>query len=128
MKLNQDCIRDLLLYLEENLTLRNHFTIDCYSDESFIEKYSIDDLRYTVLKLYEANYLNVKIEKFMDTPVPCIDIQSITFSGHEFLDTIRDNRVWTKTKDILSVFKSVSIELISETASKVIISLINQQP
>lgn len=127
MKLNQDCIRDLMLYLEDNLTLSNSIEINCYTNKSFLEKYSVDDLRYTVLRLVEAGYLNVTINQFIDTSIPYIDIKSITFSGHKFLDTIRDDKVWTKTKSILSSFKSVSIELVSETAAKVITSLINQQ-
>lgn len=127
MKLNQDCIRDLLLYLEENLTLASDLCIDCYSQNSFLSNYSMDDLRYTTLKLAEANYLEIKAEYFIDTNIPIIYIKSITFNGHKFLDTIRDNKVWTKTKTILSFLKSVSIDVISETASKVVISLIDQQ-
>ena len=127
MKLNQDCIRDLMLYLESELTFSNSITIDCYSEDSFIDNYSIEELSYTALKLIEANYINAKVEHFLDTVFPYIIIKSITYSGHKFLDTIRDDNVWIKTKGLLSGFKSVSIEVLSETASKVITNLINQQ-
>lgn len=127
MKLNQDCLRDLMLYFEDTLTMRNYILIDCYSDKTFLEKYNIDDLRYTTLKLIEANYINAIARDFLDAPVPEIRIKSITFAGHKFLDTIRDDKVWTKTKTVLSGFKSVSIEVISETAAKVITNFINQQ-
>lgn len=116
-----------MLYLEENLTFSNSISINCYSEKSFMDNYSLDDLRYTTLKLKEANYLTVKVEQFIDTPIPLLEIKSITFSGHKFLDSIRDNNVWSKTKNILSGFKSVSIEIVSETAAKVITSLINHQ-
>ena len=127
MKLNQDCIRDLMLYLEDSLTLSNSIDIDCYSNDSFLKGYSKEDLSYTALKLIEANYINAKIENFLDTVFPYISIKSITYNGHKFLDTIRDDNVWTKTKGLLSCFKSVSIEVVSETASKVITNLINQK-
>lgn len=127
MKLNQDCLRDLMLYLEDTLTMRNYILIDCYSNDTFLEKYNIDDLRYTALKLIEANYIDASTRKFLDVAVPEIRIKSITFAGHKFLDTIRDDKVWKKTKNVLSGFKSTSIEIISETASKVITNLINQQ-
>lgn len=127
MKLNQDCLRDLMLYLEDTLTMRNYILIDCYSNDTFLEKYNIDDLRYTALKLIEANYIDASTRKFLDVAVPEIRIKSITFTGHKFLDTIRDDKVWKKTKNVLSGFKSTSIEIISETASKVITNLINQQ-
>ncbi len=116
-----------MLFLEENLNIRSCIVIDCYSEDTFLEKYSIDELRYTTLKLMEAEYINASTRNFLDASVPEIRIKSITFSGHKFLDTIRDDKVWNKTKNVLSSFKSTSIEVISETASKVITTLINQQ-
>ena len=125
MKLNQDCIRDLLLYLEETLTLSSTLDIDCYSNKSFISKYNIDDLRYATMKLVEGNFINADIQTFVDIDTPYISINSITYNGHKLLDNIRDNKVWAKTKTALSKIESVSIDIISETASKVLVSLIN---
>lgn len=122
MKLNQDCIRDLLLYLEENLTLNDHLSVENIS----LKNYSRDELLYTADKLYEAGYINC-MRKIYDTTDLIILISSITYEGHQFLDNIRDDKVFAKTKAILSKFKSVSIEVISETASKVITNIINQQ-
>lgn len=122
MKLNQDCVRDLLLYLEENLTLVDHLSVENIS----LKNYSRDELLYTADKLYEAGYINC-IRKIYDTTDLIILVSSITYEGHQFLDNIRDDKVFAKTKSILSKFKSVSIEIISETASKVIMNIINQQ-
>lgn len=122
MKLNQDCVRDLLLYLEENLTLNDHLSVENIS----LKNYSRDELLYTADKLYEAGYINC-MRKIYDTTDLIILISSITYEGHQFLDNIRDDKVFAKTKAILSKFKSVSIEVISETASKVITNMINQQ-
>lgn len=127
MKLNQDCVRDFLLYLEETLTLENYLNINCYTNDSLLPNYSIDDIRYTTLKLIEAGYIDAKTRKFLDTQIPEIRICSITYQGHLFLDNIRDDKVYSKTKSILSTLKSVSIEVFSETASKVITSLISKQ-
>ena len=122
MKLNQDCIRDLLLYLEENLKLNDYLSISNIS----LKNYSSEELLYTADKLYEAGYLKCS-RKVYDNTVLMIFVSSITYTGHQFLDNIRDDKVFAKTKSILSGFKSVSIEIISETASKVITNLINQQ-
>ncbi len=122
MKLNQDCIRDLLLYLEENLTLNNHLSVENIS----LKDYSSEELLYTADKLYEAGFINC-FKRIYATDELLILISSITYSGHQFLDNIRDEKVFVKTKSILSTFKSVSIEIISETASKVITNMINQQ-
>lgn len=122
MKLNQDCIRDLLLYLEENLKLNDYLSISNIS----LKNYSSEELLYTADKLYEAGYLKCSRKVYDNTDL-MIFVSSITYTGHQFLDNIRDDKVFAKTKSILSSFKSVSIEIISETASKVITNLINQQ-
>ena len=122
MKLNQDCIRDLLLYLEENLKLNDYLSISNIS----LKNYSSEELLYTADKLYEAGYLKCSRKVYDNTDL-MIFVSSITYSGHQFLDNIRDDKVFAKTKSILSGFKSISIDIISETASKVITNLINQQ-
>lgn len=122
MKLNQDCIRDLLLYLEENLKLNDYLSISNIS----LKNYSSEELLYTADKLYETGYLKCSRKVYDNTDL-MIFVSSITYTGHQFLDNIRDDKVFAKTKSILSGFKSVSIEIISETASKVITNLINQQ-
>ena len=123
MKLNQDCIRDLLLYLEENLSYQNFVTINNIS----LKDYSNSNLVYTADKLIEAGYLDCIKSRSMDEESPTIIAKSITFTGHQFLDNIRDDKVFAKTKSVLSGLKSVSVEIISETASKVITNMINQQ-
>ena len=127
LKLNQDCVRDLLLFLEENLGLGSFINISSDFHEDALSNYSANDLIYTAQKLLEADYVDAKIMHFMGTNIPSVRISSITYQGHQFLDNIRDDNVYTKTKSILSTFKSVSIEIFSETASKVITSLISKQ-
>ena len=67
MKLNPDCIRDVLLYLEENLSYNhetegsiehNTITIHKISKDLHEEKgYEIDDINYSVEKLLEIRYI-----------------------------------------------------------------------
>ena len=52
---------------------------------------------------------------------------ALTWDGHKFLDTIRDNEFWSKTKQITSRFASVSISMIESIASQVISNLIAKQ-
>ncbi len=123
MKLNQDCIRDLLLYLEENLTYDNFITINSIK----IKDYSSIDLIYTADKLIEAGYLECIRRHSLDDECPTIIAKSITYKGHQFLDNIRDDKVFVKTKSVLSSLKFVSIEVFSETASKVLTTIITQK-
>lgn len=121
MKLNHECIRDLLLYIEENLTYNDELEINKIS----LNNYSLEELLYTTEKLVEADYLTCYTIE-IDDEYSILLVQSITYKGHHFLDTVRDNKVWSKTKNILSFLKSVSIEITSETASKVINHLIDK--
>lgn len=114
MKLNQECIRDLLLYLENNLTIGNNIV----ASNLTLKQYSSDDIVYTTDKLYEAGFINCSRKSFDNKPY--IMINSISYSGHQYLDTIRDNRVWKETKQKLSKFSSVSLPIIQELASSLI--------
>lgn len=127
MKLNQDCVRDILLELEEKLDLNTQlFKNDLLTFSSY-EKYEENDFFYTLLKLTEAGYLNAKITSGANNPVFSVNISSLSWEGHKFLDSVRDNEVWKQTKSIISKFSSVSITTIENIASNVITQLISKQ-
>ena len=122
MKLNHDCVRELMLYLEENLECSSVLSIHKID----IPKYQFEEILYTAKKLKEAGYIRSK------TTVGGIDnvrmyITEITWDGHKFLDTIRDDQVWSHTKSILSKVSSASISFVSNIASQVLANLIQQQ-
>ena len=122
MKLNQDCIRDLLLYLENNLS---YTTNKININNLHLKNYTEDELIYTAEKLFEGNYITYVIAKAYNPPV--IVVTGITYNGHQFLDNIRDDKVWKKTKSILSKVSSASINIISEIAAKVLSDIISKQ-
>ena len=118
MVLKHDCIRDTMLYLEEHMN-----RLGCYSSHDIeLANYSQDDIDYTVEKLEEAGYLKIN-SRFMDGSIL---IQCITYNGHQFLDDIRDNKVWSKTKSILSNFSSTSINMVQNVATQVLSNLISK--
>lgn len=127
MKLNHDCIRDLLLYLEENLNLGSFLNISSEFNEDELSSYSADDLIYTAQKLLEANYINAEVMHFMGTNIPSVRIRSITYQGHQFLDNIRDDGVWKETKKIASKVSSASIKILSDIAAQVISNILSKQ-
>lgn len=122
MKLNHDCIRALLLYLEENLKMND--SVDVKSIE--LKNFSNEDIVYSALKLREAEYISATADYDLLGYIE-ICVESITWEGHKFLDTVRDNKVWSTTKSVLSKLSSTSITITSSIASQVITNLINQQ-
>lgn len=124
MKLNHDCVRDLLIFIEDNLTY-GHFI---YANEVPIGNYSSDEILYSADKLLEAGLIDGTKKVFLDSGgIPQIRIKSITWDGHEFLDNIRDKNVWEKSKGILSKFSSVSIEIVRNVAAQVISNMVKSQ-
>ncbi len=121
MKLNQDCIRDLLLYLEDNLSYKNDININSLK----LNNYTEEELVYTTERLMEANFLSCLTAKGFDIPV--IIARNITYNGHEFLDNIRDDKVWKETKSIASTVASTSIQIISNIAAQVIANIVSKQ-
>lgn len=123
MKLNHETVRNLLLFVEEQDTPGvNLEKLDTFSKNY---NYESSEVYYTINRLNEANYINAKIKNYYGGGID-IEIESITWNGHKFLDTIRDNKVWSKTKSIVSGFSSVSLSLIENVASNVITQLITQ--
>lgn len=116
MKLKKECVRDLLLYFEKNLSYENEIQANCI----ILKKYTKDDILYTSDKLLEAGLINAKKEKWILSNQPTIIVSSITTNGHRFLDSIRSPEIWRKTKSKLKSLGSVSIEIISQVAASVI--------
>ena len=51
---------------------------------------------------------------------------NITWEGHQFLDTIRSNKVWSVSKKVASELKIKSVSAFSQIAIQVSSNLINQ--
>lgn len=132
MKLNYDCVRDVLLALEEVLTIE----VDDDGDYSYNSLFSLDifklvrlpeyskvDITYSVLKLIETGYLDAETH---NTGSDCLAfcINDITYDGHEFLQAIKSDTVWKDVKKVTKKIGSISIPIISSIASSVISKLI----
>ncbi|MED1303684.1 hypothetical protein BK704_28820 [[Bacillus thuringiensis] serovar konkukian] len=121
MKLNHDCVRDLLLTVEDT----EHgvsLPLDDLFQEERLRPYSNNDVVYTVQRLKEAGYLNVVDANTYDGYEAFIN--HITWNGHQFLDNIRDKTVWEKTKEKASIVGSVSLPILSELAKTYIADML----
>ncbi len=116
MKLSHDCIRDLMLYLEQNLSYNDELEINNLQ----LKDYSIDEIMYTTEKLSEADFLICDNSIEIDDEYPIMLVNSITYKGHQFLDSIRDDKIWKNTKKTISKLASASLPIIQEVASSLI--------
>lgn len=125
MRLNPDCVRDILLELEK-LDYNFYSTPEVLC--SALPKYSSEDIQYTCLKLYEGNYIKASVEPVPELNLPVVfEIFDITFQGHEFLNTIRGKDVWDKLTYLGKSVGSLSLEVIKNAGSSLAVSLISHQ-
>lgn len=132
MRLNHNCVRDVLLFIEEKQEIGSALHLSDFlnlnnkkSDNNRLNKYDNETIEYTLMKLDETGYLNdyCCISQYQLIE---FDVTSITWKGHKFLDTIRDPKIWKTTQTVAAHLESVSISLISNIASNVLEHYIQQ--
>lgn len=128
MKLNPECIRDIMFYLEENLTMNSDLEINEISVFDLPEKlnYSIEEIADTLLVLDDANFI-VCYRNNGDDAIVALDIYRITYTGYQFLESIRPDSVWKKVQTISGNIGSFSLNVISQIATSVLTQMINGQ-
>lgn len=115
MELNHDCVRTLLLEIEANKKIGKSLTEYNFKDNIVFETFDFDTVMYTLLKLKEAKFLDCDIVWSENKP-KIYKIGDISWTGHEFLDNIRDNKTWLEVKNVASKTSSMSITLMGKLA------------
>lgn len=123
MRLNPDCIRDILLTVEENTGYGTSMHYDDDTSYEYLESYTHDEVMYHI-RQSEFSNLIIKVSYFIGGG--CL-INDLSPMGHEFLANIRSDTNWNKTKDIAKNVGSYSLDALSKIATSVITSMINSQ-
>ncbi len=114
MRINYDCVRDVLLSLEELLVLEDDLSMNFIPLDRLclaLSDYPRHDVAYTLLMLKDANYLEVNVID-SDFGMLGMSVYGITFEGHKYLDTVRCSPIWEETK---KTFKNKAIEMTVDT-------------
>lgn len=110
MKMNEDCIRDILKYLVENLTIKIDHNKGGFNDMSmlaimkeFETKYSREDIWYSVYNLSQDRFIDTNdVRKQSMVGFAFVEIYNVTHRGHQFYETIQPETIWNKTKSVVS--------------------------
>lgn len=118
MRMNMNLIRDILLYIEDEVdgSKRN------YRDIELLE-YSASEINYHFKLLANSG--------FIETCLPCsghpIYFRGLTLMGHQYLENIRNKYVWEdllqRLKD--TGLKSLSLDLMDLLARKILKEKLN---
>ena len=130
MKLNPDCVRDVMLYLEEHLGYVERDDVAIEHDSIYIstmadalseeQGYSVDEVRYAAEKLLEARYITAgKMVTGAHGVIISCPIIDISWNGHEFLNTIRPKSIWGATKEGAAKLGIMSIRALATISAKV---------
>ncbi len=120
MKLSHECVRDVMLAIEE-IPYRHYIE----SNKFIVKDYDKDEINYTIKRLYEAGFLDAKDQSTLSDYE--FTVMSLSYYGHQFLGNIRPQGSWDKTKKAANKVGSVSIDILATFAAKVTAELIAKQ-
>jgi hypothetical protein len=120
MKLDVDLVRQLLLYVEEH-------AIRPISDLENIEigGWTAEQIDYHVIQLFDAGFIEAGVDCIPDNEDPELvnviySVRRITYLGHNFLETIRDDSVWRKVKEKAKAVGTLSLPILSQLGVSVL--------
>jgi len=136
MELNYECFRKVLLVLEKEL----HITADSYLefeypllslreiiDNEELKAFLPADVFYTIVNLEEAGYITAETQFASGVLNECL-VTNITYAGHMFLKSVKDNTVWKATMGKVAKVGSVAIPVLLEIAKEVMIKMLIPSP
>lgn len=124
MRLNMDCVRDILLVCEAAQldSVLDFNEISALTDNNW----DATEIQYCCMRMYEGNLINVICRNDNHLYAPVIfAVLSLTWQGHQFLESIRDKKRWEKVKGILGGIRNYSLSAISSTAEGITSAAIN---
>ena len=126
MKLSCECVRNVLLCLEETDFLTE--TAEGYLMQSWITSeeiaaklsgYTEAEVVYTLLRLDEGGFITTTCSGGDDTILMFL-VTGMTYDGHELLERIRPETVWKKSLSLLEKLGSFGIDLLSSVSGSIL--------
>lgn len=143
MKLNYECMRKVLLKLEELLELNENLSFKEMTVKEIINipalsnEFSPEDIAYSIYMLADAELIYYQSEYYKDYnlgnnyhfgKIIASNVKSLTYKGHEFIENIRNDTIWKKVIEKLKPLGGMTIEIISQAAVDTIKSKLNISP
>lgn len=118
MKRNWETIRELLTKVEECALPTDMVRLDSFPPDRAAE------ISYHMTLLIEARLVNGQVSQTIGPEIKDFFAQRLTWEGHEFLDAIRSDTVWQKTKKtFVDQGVSMTFDLVKAVAKEGAVSL-----
>lgn len=132
MKMNLDCLRAVLLAIENKPNLYVTERGDaCFKEIELRELYSAvidfskEDIAYSVYLLIDGGYIDAS-PRYGNNELKVCPITRMTLAGHELLEDLRDEKRWQRVKSIASAVRNYSLSAISSIAEGMTSAAIQQ--
>jgi hypothetical protein len=94
MKRDMDLVRGILLEIENSYVS----TAIC---DLHIDGYDMNTIAYHCKILHEVGFISDYKAQYADNKLYSFRVGSLTWEGNDYLDKVRDNTIWRKTKDAI---------------------------
>ncbi len=121
MKLDPDCVRSILFSVEKNATMNHFVSATDFEKDNIFNKFDPNKVAYHVRYAEQANLI-YDVDWYMSG----YDIKDLTPSGHDFLNDIRTEENWHKTKEVAQKVGTFSLDALKSIASGVTTAAINR--
>lgn len=123
MRLDVDCVRDVLLAVE-SAELGEYISPSTL--HRTLPQYSEDEISYTCLILDDGGFLiSVKAQLPLQETLSVKSVVRLTYHGHEFAAKIRDPERWPKLKKVIAAVRDYSLSAIGAIAEGATAAAIN---
>lgn len=120
MRLNPDCIIDVLLAVEENTGYHTAMELDedNYTQYQQLKKYKYEEVAYHLAQCNLSGYFADSAERIDGSYI----ITDLSPKAHEFIANIRNDTNWKKIKEKALVVGSFSLSVLADIAKNFILS------
>lgn len=132
MKMNLDCLRAVLLAIEEEPCLSvseigevSFTSISLQKLFNLLPEFDKENISYSVLLLIDGDYIKTAFEYGSSVSQSC-QITRMTLAGHKLLENLRDEKRWQTVKSIASAVRNYSLSALSAIAEGVTSAAIQQ--
>ena len=120
MVLNMDCLRDVLIVIEQHqryistpdgVVSNENLPLTTLCD--LLPVYPREDVYYAAFQAEQAGFLKIGGTPAWGGVTLDEEIEYLTFAGHEFLASVRENSRWKALKKALPAIRNYSLDAIN---------------
>lgn len=132
MKLNLDCVRKILFYIEKGadyntdggFPIHNEIRFGELVEDEYFKKYSKSEVLYALEILLREHFIECSDgPTFYAGNIKNATIIGLSYSGHDLLDNIRNDTVWTVVKEKALTAGGFSLKSLATTAGSLSVAL-----